>query len=167
LLVGPRAFSGTDDLPLCHLVEVKQQRPASALFRFPDVNPVNRLDPAHLTVDCQRLMQRLPDLVLDEALWEGRHWLIRSRHHARVGIDPEDVALAKKRPGKRLRQYAAACGEALALAHARGDRRSSRFEASMAAVLEAESGALITAARGYAEQVKEDRRLLAAMTLDR
>jgi uncharacterized protein (DUF2252 family) len=163
LLVGPRDFLGPEDLPLCHLIELKQQRPASALFRFPNISPVNRLNPAHLTVDCQRLMQRGPDLVLDETFWESAHWLIRSRHHARVGIDPENVALAKKNPGKRLSEYAATCGEALALAHARGDRRSSRFEAAMAARLKAESDALIATAWRYAERVKEDHRLLSAM----
>jgi uncharacterized protein (DUF2252 family) len=163
LLVGPEDFSGYDDLPLCHVVEIKQQRPAAALFHFPDISPVNRLNPAHLTVDCQRLMQRSPDLVLDEALWEGKHWLVRSRHHARVGIKPEDIALAAKNPGSRLAQYAAACGGALALAHARGDRRSTRFEASMAEQLEPHAAALISAARGYAKRVSNDRRLLSEM----
>lgn len=163
LLVGPEDFAGPEDLPLCHLVEVKQQRPASALSRFPDVSPVNRLDPAHLTVDCQRRMQRRPDLVLDDALWEGRHWLIRSRHHARVGVDPEDVVLVGQDPGRRLAEYAAACGEALALAHVRGDRRSTRFEAAMVAALKAEEGALVEAAQLYAERVGEDRRLLGEM----
>jgi hypothetical protein len=71
--------------------------------------------------------------------------------------------LAKKNPGKRLSEYAATCGEALALAHARGDRRSSRFEAAMAARLKAESDALIATAWRYAERVKEDHRLLSAM----
>ena len=163
LLVGPEDFGGPDDLALCHVVEVKQQRPAAALFHFPDVSPVNRLNPAHLTVACQRLMQRRPDLVLDETRWEGAHWLIRSRHHARVGIDPEDVCLARKRPRKRLQQYAAACGEALALAHARGDRRSTRFEAAMATTRAAHADALVDAARAYAEQTVRDWRLLASM----
>lgn len=163
LLIGPDDFSGPKDLPLCHVVEVKQQRPASALFRFPDISPVNRLNPAHLTLDCQRLMQRCPDLVLDEALWEGRHWLVRSRHHARVGIDPEDVALARKEPGRRLAEYAAVCGEALALAHARGDRRSTRFEAAMAAQLKTQADGLIAGAVGYARRVIEDTALLRRM----
>ncbi len=163
LLVGPADFAGTRDLPLCHLVEVKQQRPSAPLFRYPQISPVNRLEPAHLTVDCQRRMERRPDLVLDEALWEGRHWLVRSRHHARVGIAPEDIAITRKRPGKRIRQYAAACGEALALAHARGDRRSTRFEAAMTAGLKAHAPALIESALRYAERVKADRALLAEM----
>lgn len=160
LLVGPEDFAGPADLPLCHVVEVKLQRPASALFRFPDISPVNRLNPAHLTVDCQRLMQRCPDLVLDEALWEGRHWLVRSRHHARAALDPQDVVLARKHPGRRLAEYAAACGEALALAHARGDRRSARFEKAMAARLQTHANALIAVASGYAQRVIDDMTLL-------
>lgn len=163
LLVGPEDFRGMDDLALCQVVEVKQQRPAAALFHFPDLTPVNRLNPAHLTVECQRLMQRRPDLVLDEAQWEGAHWLVRSRHHARIGIDPEDICLAAKRPGKRLKQYAATCGEALALAHSRGDRRSTRFEAAMAAALDKRADALVDEARDYALRTTRDRDLLHAM----
>jgi hypothetical protein len=163
LLVGPEDSAGDADLPLCHVVEIKQQRLASPLRHFPDLRPENRLDPAHLTVDCQRRMQRSPDLVLDEAVWEGKHWLVRSRHHARVGIDPEDIALAKQQPGERLAEYAAACGEALALAHARGDRRSTRFEAAMAGVLVDEADALLDGAGGYAARVVADRRLLQEM----
>ena len=163
LLVGPADFSCPADLPLCHVVEIKQQRPAAALFHFPDISPVNRLDSARLTVDCQRRMQRRPDLVLDEAFWEGRHWLVRSRHHARVGVEPEDIGLAKENPGAGLAQYAVACGKALALAHLRGDRRSTRFEAAMAEQLKADAGAVISAARSYARQVREDQRLLREM----
>jgi uncharacterized protein (DUF2252 family) len=163
LLVGPESFSWADDLPLCHIVEVKQQRPASALFRFPDISPVNQLGPAHLTVECQRRMQRSPDLVLDDALWEGKHWLVRSRHHARVSLDPEDIALSDDAPGKRLTQYAVACGEALALAHARADRRSTRFERAMVGRLKSDSEELIAAARSYADIVKEDWGLLRHM----
>ena len=145
------------------MVEIKQQRVSAPIHHFPDLRPENRLDPAHLTVDCQRRMQRSPDLVLDEAIWEGKHWLVRSRHHARVGIDPEDIALAKRKPGKRLAQYGAVCGEALALAHVRGDRRSTRFEAAMAGVLADEADALLDAAAGYAARVIADWRLLRGM----
>lgn len=166
LLVGPADFAGDADLPLCHVVEVKQQRLSCPLHHFPDLRPENRLAPAHLTVDCQRRMQRSPDMVLDEAVWEDKHWLVRSRHHARVGIDPEDIALAKKKPGKGLAQYAAACGEALALAHARGDRRSTRFEAAAAAVLAEQGDALLDTAVAYAEQVIADWGLLKAMLPD-
>jgi hypothetical protein len=166
LLVGPADFSGPADLPLCHVVEVKQQRPAAALFRFPDVSPVNRLNPAHLTVDCQRLMQRSPDLVLDEAFWDGEHWLIRSRHHARVGVEPEEIALARKNPARRLIQYARACGKALALAHARGDRRSPRFEAAMTDQLKVHADELLASASRYARQVRADQRLLRGMLVE-
>lgn len=163
LLVGPGDFAERGDLALCHIVEVKQQRPAAALYYFPTISPVNRLSPAHLTVDCQRLMQRRPDLVLDEVSWQGKHWLVRTRHHARVGIDPEDVCLGKEKPGKRLAQYAAACGEALALVHARGDRRSTRFEAAIADKLTRAREPIVAAARSYAEQTMEDCRLLREM----
>lgn len=163
LLVGPERGHYPADLPLCQIVEVKQQRQASALYHFPELSPVNRLDSAHLTVDCQRLMQRSPDLVLDEARWQGTHWLIRSRHHARVGIDPEDIALAENKPGKHLEAYAAACGEALALAHARGDRRSTRFEAAIAKRLPRCSDELIDSTATYAAQVIRDCALLRGM----
>lgn len=160
LLVGPSEIASAEDLPLYHVVEVKQQRMAAALARYPSISPVNRLHSAHLTLDCQRRMQRAPDLVLDEAVWEGKTWLIRTRHHARVGIDPEDVALAKKHPNKRLRAYAKVCGQALALAHARGDRRSTRFEAAMEAALDTDADALLGSTLDYAELVIEDQRRL-------
>lgn len=97
LLVGPKTQEGiTPDLALYHIVEVKKQRHAAPLFHFPSLSPVNQLNPAHLTVNCQLRMQRRPDLVLDEAEWQGAHWLIRSRHHARVGIDPEQITFGKK-----------------------------------------------------------------------
>lgn len=165
LLVGPEDFAGREDLELCHVVEIKQQREASPLHWFPDVSPVNRLHSAHLTIDCQRLMQRAPDLVLDEAVWEGRPWLVRSRHHSRVGLDPEEIALAAKHPGKRLEDYAKTCGLALALGHARGDRRSTRFEAAMAKQLRSDSEALLTATFHYAEQVVADQQLLRGMVV--
>lgn len=167
LLVGPRECRVPRDLPLCHLVEVKQQRPASAIYHFPALSPVNRLDPAHLTLDCQRRMQRRADLVLDEAVWEYRQWLIRSRHHARVGMDPEDIGLAKRKPGKRLVEYAEACGEALSLAHSRGDRRSTRFEAAMAEVLGDTADTLLDAAWAYADVVRADYGRLRAMLVGR
>lgn len=162
LLVGPRDLDA-GRLWLNHVVEVKRQRPAAALRHFPDLDPANRLDPAHLTVDCQRLMQRRPDLVLDEAQWSGHHWLVRSRHHARVGLDPE--VLICRQPGPCIAEYAAACGQALALAHARGDRRSTDFEAAMAAALAVEETvqALTEAAAAYAERVTGDWTLLRGM----
>jgi uncharacterized protein (DUF2252 family) len=160
LLVGPEDFAGERDLGLCHVVEIKQQRPASPLFWFRDISPVNRLHSAYLTLDCQRRMQRAPDLLLDEAICEGKAWLIRSRHHARVGLDPEDIGLAKTAPAERLAAYAATCGQALALAHARGDRRSTRFEAAMAAQLPKAVEPLLGATAEYAARVVADQRLL-------
>lgn len=156
LLVGPDEIDGPEDLPLCHIVEVKQQREAAPIHYFPDISPNNRLNPAHLSVDCQRVMQRRPDIVLDEVVWRDDHWLVRSRHHARVGLDPEDICLAKKNPDKALKQYARACGSALALAHARGDIRSTRFEETMIGALDRDAGGLVTAAEGYADQTMSD-----------
>jgi hypothetical protein len=60
-LVGPKYFQGKVDMPLCHIVEVKQQREAASINYFSDLIPVNRLNPAHLTVVCQQRMQRAPD----------------------------------------------------------------------------------------------------------
>lgn len=157
LLVGPKDFNGEQDLAQCHIVEVKQQRKAAPLYHFEDISPVNRLNPAHLTIQCQRRMQRNPDLVLDEVYWRDSYWLIRSRHHAKVGIDPEDVVIGKKSTEKGgFTQYAQACGEALALAHCRGDRRSNRFETKMVEVLSANKDDLMTSCLNYAEQVKAD-----------
>lgn len=156
-LVGPEHYRGEADLALCHLVEVKQQRQAAPLFHFPELNPANRLNPAHLTVMCQRRMQRKPDLVLDEAEWQDAHWLIRSRHHAKVGIDPEHVALGKQNVHQEgFAAFAEACGRALALAHSRGDRRSVRFEQSMLAILADEQPLLTKAAFDYAALVVQD-----------
>lgn len=156
LLVGPDIVDGSDDLPLCHVVEVKQQRAAAPIYHFPDISPNNELNPAHLSVDCQRVMQRRPDTVLDEAVWRDAHWLIRSRHHARVGLDPEDICIAAKKPGKQLKQYAQSCGMSLALAHARGDLRSTRFETVMVSILKEEADALIATTESYADQTMLD-----------
>ena len=157
LLVGPANFQGTNDLALCHIVEVKKQRKAAPLYHFTELSPVNRLNPAHLTVQCQRRMQRSPDLVLDEVEWQGDYWLVRSRHHAKVGIDPEDVVLGKKAAHKQgFIAYANVCGEALALAHCRGDRRSSRFETQMLKALTQSKVALLETCLQYAKQVEQD-----------
>lgn len=156
LLVGPDIVDGPDDLPLCHVVEVKQQREAAPIYHFPDISPNNTLNPAHLSVDCQRVMQRRPDTVLDEAVWREAHWLIRSRHHARVGLDPEDICIADKKPGKQLKQYAQSCGTSLALAHARGDLRSTRFETVMVDILKEDADALVAVAESYADQTMID-----------
>ncbi|PCK01294.1 MAG: hypothetical protein COA42_23275 [Alteromonadaceae bacterium] len=156
-LIGPRGFQGSDDLPLYHVVEIKQQREAAALFYFPDLNPVNRLNPAHLSAVCQQRMQRQPDLLLSELEWNREHWLVHSRHHARIGINPEDIAVGKKatRKGGFL-QYAQSCAEALALAHCRGDRRSTRFERAVCDYLPGAMTELKYVAEDYAQVVTDD-----------
>jgi len=166
LLVGPADLAGVADLPLCHLVEVKQQRAAAPIHYFPELSPVNRLSPAHLTAVCQRRTQRRADLVLDHAYRDGADWLLRSRHHARVGIDPETIALGHK-PGRQMRDYAKACGEALALLHARGDRRSTRFEQAMTDALAREASSLISIGEAYAGRTEQDTRLLKEIMADR
>ena len=160
LLVGPKDIQTEDDLALCHLIEAKQQRDSAPLYFFPDLSPVNRLNAAHLTVDCQRLMQRRPDLVLDEHYWNGVHYLVRSLHHANVDVDPEDVCFAEKAPGEELAEYAEACGRTLALAHSRGDRRSFRFEQAVVKYLPKAMDELIQACVDYAELQKTDCELL-------
>ena len=72
LLVGPKE-ADLSALALCHIVEVKQQRTAAPLHYFNGLSAINRLNPAHLTVNYQRRMQRSPDLVLDELAWRGQH----------------------------------------------------------------------------------------------
>ncbi len=156
LLVGPAGASTSAELTQCHVVELKQQREAAPITFFPDLDPRNSLAPAHLTVNLQRLMQREPDLLLDEVTWEGAQWLIRSRHHARVSLDPEEVCLHEKKPGRRLRQYAEACGETLALAHSRPDHRSARFEIAVVAAIAQAGEALIETSRQYARRTLED-----------
>lgn len=160
LLVGPKDIHSEEDLALCHLIEAKQQRDSAPLYFFPDLSPINRLNAAHLTVDCQRLMQRRPDLVLDEHYWNGAHYLVRSLHHANVDVDPEDVCFAEKAPGEELAEYAEACGRTLALAHSRGDRRSLRFEQAVVKYLPKATDELVKACVDYAEQQKTDCELL-------
>ncbi|WP_299977494.1 DUF2252 family protein [uncultured Pseudoteredinibacter sp.] len=162
LLVGPKD-ANADQLELCHLVEVKQQREAAPIFYFPNLSPNNRLNPAHLTVMCQRRMQRSPDMVLDETEWRDGHWLIRSRHHARLGFDPQDIALGKKACKGGFSDYASACGKALALAHCRGDRRSKLFEQAVQAKLQGHEESIVEAAKSYAAQVVNDCQILNQM----
>jgi len=159
LLVGPCGEIDEAEIALAHVVEVKLQREAAMLHHFPDLSPVNTLNPAHLTVDCQRQMVRRPDLILDEVYWRDGHWLVRSRHHARLSLDPEEL-LGTEKPKRALRQYAAACGRTLARAHARGDRRSTRFEQAMAQALETSRDALVDTAARYAERTVADHMLL-------
>lgn len=155
LLVGPEDVT-PEDLGLCHIVEVKKQRAAAPLFEYQDLSLTNLLSPAHLTVNCQRRMQRNPDLVLDDVLWRKAHWLVRSRHHARVGIDPDNIACGKRAINGGLREYATACGAALALAHGRFDRRSQRFEQAVAATSDTTWSELEQLQIDYAQQVIED-----------
>lgn len=164
-LVGPAKPHTEASFARCHIVEVKQQREAAPLYFFPGLTPVNRLNPAHLTARCQRKMQRNPDLLLDEAEWLEDHWLIRSRHHARVGIGPEDIGIGNKSVDGGFVDFAELCGEALAYAHARGDRRSVAFEAAMLAALDCNKMALKQLAESYADKVIKDHALwLQALT---
>ncbi|OHU85390.1 MULTISPECIES: DUF2252 family protein [Pseudoalteromonas] len=165
LLVGPEsAKTQGRDFHLCHIVEIKQQRLAAPLHYFANLSPINQLNPAHLTVNCQRKMQRRPDLVLDDVIWQDKHWLVRSRHHARVGCDPEDFMLGKRAALKGgLSQYAASCGHSLALAHMRGDRRSILFQQACLDTISVHTEALVNAAQAYAQQVQEDQELLVSL----
>lgn len=159
LLVGPSRPLCKEDLSLVHVVEVKQQREAAMIHHFPDISPVNQLMPAHLTVDQQRKMMRKPDLILDDLHWKGHQWLVRSRHHARYGVDPEDL-FQSHNIDKALKQYAKACAKALAFAHSRGDRRSTHFEAAMVEILGAHGDTLRAEAQKYAAQVVRDHAML-------
>lgn len=163
LLVGPEAVSTEEDITLCHLVEVKKQRAAAALFEYQDLSLMNLLSPAHLTVNCQRRVQRNPDLVLDDVNWRKAHWLVRSRHHARVGIDPEDIACGKRALKGGYEEYAIACGTSLALAHSRFDRRSMRFEQAVVNTSDEVWSALEALQHDYAQQVNEDWQWLAQL----
>lgn len=156
LLVGPKHLRDQHDLALSHVVEVKQQQMAAPLAYFGKLSPRNQLNPAHLTVTCQGLMQHRPDLILDDALWQDCHWLVRARHHARVGIGPEHIALGKQAPGKKMVQYARTAANALALAHARGDRRSTDFEQAMVQVLGNNREAISELSERYYQQVLFD-----------
>lgn len=158
-LVGPSTPHNETSFSHCHIVEVKQQRVAAPLHYFPSINPVNRLNAAHLTARCQRRMQRKPDLVLDEVKFENAHYLIRSRHHAKVGIDPQDIAMGTKAINGGFEYFAKLCGYSLALAHCRGDRRSTRYAHSASHNLSQIKCLLIKIANLYAEQVVEDHAL--------
>lgn len=166
VLVGPDYYAGKADLPLCHIVEIKLQREAAPLYYFPDTNPTNTLNPAHLTVVCQQRMQRRADLILDEAEWREQHWLIRSRHHAKVGTDPEHVGLGRRNVEEHgFVEYAHTCGTALALAHCRSDRRSLRFESAVSTYLPQAEEALSNLAFDYATQVIKDHQWLKTQEL--
>jgi len=155
-LVGPAKPHSEHSFSHCHIVEIKQQREAAPLYHFKHLCPVNRLNPAHLTARSQRRMQRRPDLLLDEVYWNNAHWLIRSRHHAKVGISPEDIGIGNKAISGSFIEFAELCGYTLALAHCRGDRRSVRFASEAAPVFQAATPALIKAANRYADLTIED-----------
>lgn len=155
-LVGPAMPHDEHAFEQCHIIEVKQQRQAAPLYYFSGISPVNRLNPAHLTARCQRHMQRNADLLLDEVFWQDAHWLVRSRHHAKVGVDPEDIGMGNKAINGGFEYFAALCGKTLALAHCRGDRRSTRFAYAISKALVFESEGLIGAANTYAIQVIAD-----------
>ncbi|WP_032096561.1 MULTISPECIES: DUF2252 family protein [unclassified Alteromonas] len=155
-LVGPQKPHTSVSFSHCHIVEVKQQREAAPLHHFASLCPVNQLNPAHLTARSQRRMQRNPDLILDEAIFENKHYLIRSRHHAKVGISPEDVVMGKKATQGGFDYFAELCGYTLALAHCRGDRRSTRFATAACNLLPDAREQMVTASNEYANKVLDD-----------
>lgn len=155
-LVGPIRDCSTEAMNLSHIVELKQQRVAAPLYYFPDISPKNMLNPAHLTFRCQRQMQLSPDVLLDEVKWRDKHWLVRSRHHAKVGFDPEHIGLGEDNVKNGFSHYAEACGSELALAHCRGDRRSNEYAHAMVDGLALMSNHLIDIAKLYSQQVIKD-----------
>ncbi|MCU7555787.1 DUF2252 domain-containing protein [Alteromonas sp. ASW11-19] len=157
-LVGPPHPHDAQAFARCHVVEVKQQRQAAPLAFFPGLSPINELNPAHLTARCQRKMQRRPDLLLDEVVWQNAHWLIRSRHHAKVGLDPKDIGTGKKAVDGGFVAFARYCGNALALAHCRADRRSVEFAETASHTLRSQRNALCGEAERYFRQVLADYR---------
>mgnify|MGYP000713502907 CR=1 FL=1 len=60
---------------------------------------------------------------------------------------------------KGFNYFAELCGYSLALAHCRGDRRSTRFSSSAAKTFESVKTLLVKVANLYAEQVIEDHAL--------
>ncbi|MFC3093491.1 DUF2252 domain-containing protein [Alteromonas sediminis] len=156
-LVGPKGNAGHLRLSDYHIVEVKQQKVAAPVRASLLTHPVNKLNPAHLTARCQKHMQRRPDLLLDEVEWNNSHWLVRSRHHAKVGIDPEDIATGKRNIAHEgLVFYATQCAQALALAHCRTDRRTFSYESTASKAYRAHSEQVKNIAQQYAQQVVSD-----------
>lgn len=154
LLVGPK---DSHDVAAFHVVEVKQQRSAAPLFYFPDIHHQNKLEPSHLTVKCQRRMQRRQDYCLDEAFFDDSHWLVRSRHHTKVGFEPHHITLgAVNTEQGGFVFYAKACAQALARAHARCDKSSLAFDVAMQDALAASNDELMSLAIEYAQQVTDD-----------
>ena len=163
LLVGPSDIDTqtTNDMALCHIVEVKKQREAAPLGYFKSLSPINKLNPAHLTVACKRRMQRRPDLVLDDVEWNEQHFLVRSRHHAKIGVSPEDIGFVLGgSPAQGIIDYAQVCGRTLALAHCRTDRRSTRFEEAVINQIPTYLEELVCSSINYADRVKTDWELM-------
>lgn len=156
LLVGPKGEANIERFSQSHIVEVKQQRQAALIEYFPDLSPVNRLNPAHLTLDCQRRMARRPDIVLDEVIYHDRHWLVRSRHHTRLGVDPDQLLLTQQSADQAIIDYISACATSLACAHGRVDKRSQDLERAMASLLSTEIQRILKISQEYSEQVIED-----------
>lgn len=156
LLIGPRTIADKSDLGLCYITEVKQQRVAAPLLYFSGLHHNNKLSAAELSVYCQRTMQRNPDLILNAVTWNNKEWLVRSRHHMRFSVKPEKLQEKDKR---YLQTYAALCGKTLALAHSRGDRRSTYYEKAMMTYLKEHATQLQGAACDYSQQIIADWRL--------
>lgn len=154
LLIGPQQEHSIEH---CHIVEVKQQRTAAPLYYFADLHAQNTLNPAHLTFKCQRSMQSRHDCYLDEVFFQDEHWLIRSRHHTKLGIDPEHLGFGHKNVAQNgLSHYAEVCAQELAKAYSRNSLSSSVFEQGMIQALDQAGDELIELAANYAQQVKND-----------
>jgi hypothetical protein len=157
LLIGPEIVDNISNISDCHVVEVKQQRTAAPIYYFPELHHQNKLNPSHLTLKCQRRMQRKLDYCLDEAFFQDSHWLIRSRHHTKVGFDPQHITLGKVNTQQGgFSFYTAACAQALAIAHGRGDKSSLKFESAMLSAITHTQAQLMDIASQYAAQVKQD-----------
>ena len=106
---------------------------------------------------CDLLVATLTPMQSHEAYFDEHHWLVRSRHHAKVGLDPEHIGIGEvNRYQGGFAFYASACAQELARAHCRGDRFSLDYEKSMAKYIEDHKVALLDSAQSYAQQVIKD-----------
>lgn len=161
LLLAPFLDGKEPNIADYHLAEVKQQRKAAPLHFFNHLHPQNQLNSAHLTVKCQQLMQSTKDHCLDDTFYDGHNWLIRSRHHAKVGFDPEHLALGKADKVKDgFANYVSACAEELAQAHLRCHIQQDYFVEKSILALEASKDLLLQISQDYGEQVVSDWRWL-------
>jgi hypothetical protein len=102
-------------------------------------------------------MQSTVDHCLEEICLYDKHYLVRSRHHAKVGIDPQHIAMGKTNAEQGgFAKYAYACGVELARAHCRSDHSSNDFEKAMLDSLNKGTLSLIQSAQAYSKQVCED-----------